>query len=214
MRPWLAAGVRKLVVAAVQLLIVLWRLSCRKRVLADPRPALRAQRKAYVYALLHEHQLAAVLVNDETRLAAMVSRSRDGDVLAAALAVTGVVAVRGSSQRDSRRKGGKEALQALIERVHGGEPALIAVDGPRGPRGQVRKGIVALARATDAVILPCAVQASRSIRLRKTWDQTLVPLPCSRVTLVFGAPFSAPGQPGDDKRACDELGVRLQSVET
>lgn len=188
-------ALRRRLVAAVlaglaKALIVLWRATCRRRVLNDPRPALRAQGQRYVYALLHEHQLAAVLANDEPRMAAMVSRSRDGDILAAALAATGVIAVRGSSQRDARNKGGLQALEVLAARVNAFVPALIAVDGPRGPRGRVRHGIVSLAQQTNAVVLPVTIRASRHRRLRNTWDRTLIPLPFCTVFLHFHRPIA------------------------
>jgi hypothetical protein len=88
------------------LLVLLWRASCRRVVRDDPRPALRAAGRPYVYALLHAHQVGAVLVNDDPGIAAMVSASKDGDLLVPSLRVTGVRAMRGSSRRADRDKGG------------------------------------------------------------------------------------------------------------
>ena len=84
------------------LLVLLWRLSCRYRVENDPRPALRAAGRPYAYALLHAHQIAAVFVNDEPRMAAMVSRSADGELLVPSLVLRRVRAVRGSSRKGAR----------------------------------------------------------------------------------------------------------------
>src|SRR6185312_15492896 len=101
---------RKLIGWVIAMLVVVWRLTCRYRVVHDPRPALREAGTPYVYALLHAHQVAAVFVNDERRLAAMVSRSGDGELLVPSLKVRRVRPVRGSSRSATRDKGGREAL--------------------------------------------------------------------------------------------------------
>ena len=89
------------------LFLLVWRHSCRYRVVGDQRPRLRAEGTPYVYALLHAHQISAVFVNDEERdrLAAMVSRSRDADLLVSILKLRGVIAARGSSRKGSTDKG-------------------------------------------------------------------------------------------------------------
>ena len=79
------------------LLILAWRLTSRRRVIDDPRPALRAEGRCYIYALLHAHQLAALVVNDDRRMAAMVSQSADGNRLVPILRARRVRAARGST---------------------------------------------------------------------------------------------------------------------
>src|SRR5262245_50209661 len=84
------------------LVLLAWRLTCRYRVENDPRPALRAGGRPYVYALLHAHQVAAVFCNDERRMAAMVSRSLDGDLLVPSLHARRVIPVRGSTRKQGK----------------------------------------------------------------------------------------------------------------
>ena len=86
----------------IALIVLLWRATCRYRVVNDPRPRLRAEGRPYVYALLHAHQIGAVLLNDESRMAAMVSRSADGDLLVPSLTVRRVPG-------DARARGGRAA---------------------------------------------------------------------------------------------------------
>jgi lysophospholipid acyltransferase (LPLAT)-like uncharacterized protein len=167
------------------IVVRLWAATCRVRVHNDPRPALRAQGKPYVYALLHGHQVAAVLANDEPAMAAMVSRSTDGDLLVPSLRARHVVAVRGSGRKGAQMKGGATALRQLITLNRAGTPVLLAVDGPRGPRGEVQGGVVALAQATGAVILPVTAVGRRSHCLSKTWDRTALPLPGTVIDLTF-----------------------------
>jgi lysophospholipid acyltransferase (LPLAT)-like uncharacterized protein len=178
-------------------LIVAWSWSCRTRVVNDPRPALRASNTPYVYALLHAHALAAVCVNDERPggIAAMVSRSADGDVLAPALHARGVLAVRGSTRTGRRDKGGREALEALRKQLEARVAPLLAVDGPRGPRGVVRRGVADLAmQVRGAVVLPTVVVSSHRLVV-PSWDRFQVPLPFCRLSLIFGEPLlSEPGE--------------------
>jgi lysophospholipid acyltransferase (LPLAT)-like uncharacterized protein len=194
------------------LVALLWRVTCRRVVRDDPRPALRAAGRPYLYAVLHAHQVAAVLVNDDPGIAAMVSRSADGALLAPALRVTGVRAMRGSTRRHGRDKGGREALAALAEHVARGGPALLAVDGPRGPRSHVHRGIVDLARSTGACILPCVIVPSRRWVLRRAWDRFQIPWPFARLTMTFAAPLD-PREEADDARLRDAVRHALGALE-
>jgi lysophospholipid acyltransferase (LPLAT)-like uncharacterized protein len=144
-----------------------------------------------VLALLHAHQLAALVASDEPRLAAMVSRSRDGNLLVPALRRAEVRAVRGSSQRGERDKGGLAALDALAAHLGEGDPALLAVDGPRGPRGRVHLGVIELSQRAHAALVPLVVLSSARIRIRRSWDRFQIPLPGSRIDVHFGAPLEA-----------------------
>jgi lysophospholipid acyltransferase (LPLAT)-like uncharacterized protein len=188
---------RSLVGWAAALVLVLLRATCRYRVENDPRPALRRAGIPYAYALLHAHQVAAVFVNDEPRLAAMVSRSADGDLLVPSLRLRRVIAVRGSSSRKGKDKGGAMALVRLAKLTRHGVPGLLAVDGPQGPRNQVHGGIVRLARDAQATILPTVVLPSRRWILGRTWDRMQFPRPFSTIRLIFGEPIAPEAHPGD-----------------
>lgn len=182
--------------------ILLLRLSSRRHVLDDPRPALRAERRGYIYALLHAHQLSALVVNDDRRMAAMVSRSRDGATLVPILRARRVRPVRGSSRFGDRDKGGRAALAQLADMLRAGVPALLAVDGPRGPRNHVHRGVIDLARDTGAAILPVVVVPSRRWILTRAWDRMQVPKPFGTLRLAFGTPISVGhGESDDEARA-------------
>jgi lysophospholipid acyltransferase (LPLAT)-like uncharacterized protein len=194
-------------------LLLLWRLSLTLQVKNDPRPALRAAKLPYVYALLHAHQLAAVMASDEAHLAAMVSRSADGDLLVPALRARNILPVRGSSRSRQRDKGGLAALHSLTQHVAAGHPAILAVDGPRGPRARVHRGVVALARATGATILPVVALSSKKWIVRRTWDRFQIPRPFAHVSLIFGPPFACPVDE-EDNALCSRLSAALHQLET
>ena len=144
---------------------------------------------------MRAHQLAAVFANDEPRLAAMVSRSGDGDLLVPALRLRRVRAVRGSTRKGATDKGGRTALAILAGLLRRTIPVLLAIDGPRGPRGRVHRGVADLARDTGAPILPTLVLPSRRWFLGRTWDRFQIPQPFTLVRLIFGAPIeTAPNE--------------------
>jgi lysophospholipid acyltransferase (LPLAT)-like uncharacterized protein len=177
--------------------VLLWRASCRVVFRDDPRPALRAAGRSYVYALLHAHQVGAVFANDDPGIAAMVSASRDGDLLVPSLRVTGVRAMRGSTRRADRDKGGRRALEDLVEHTRQGLPSLLAVDGPQGPRNRVHRGAVRLARMTGVAIVPVVVVPSRRWILRRTWDRFQLPRPFCRLTVAFAPPVDPRLEPNE-----------------
>lgn len=81
-------------------------------------------------------------------LAAMISASKDGGLLATVLGKFGVQAVRGSS---SRR--GRQALLESTTWLEKGFHVAITPDGPRGPRYELRDGIISLAQVTRVPIV-------------------------------------------------------------
>jgi lysophospholipid acyltransferase (LPLAT)-like uncharacterized protein len=161
------------------------RLTCRISVHNDPRPALTEAGIKHVFALLHAQQVGASMAA-ERGTGAMVSRSADGEIIVPALRVGGHIPIRGSS---GTRKGGASALQALIEHVNLGRPAILAVDGPRGPRGHVQKGIGLLAKKTDAAVLAVVAIPSRRWVIARTWDRLQVPKPFSTIHCYFAEPL-------------------------
>ena len=116
----------------------------------------------------------------------LASASRDGAVLAAAIGVAGMKAVRGSS---SRR--GATALKELLRVLKDGNDAAVTPDGPRGPRYVLQPGVVKLAQASGVPIMPLHIDISRSWRLN-TWDRFHIPRPFSKVTLTLDERITIP----------------------
>jgi len=110
----------------------------------------------------------------------MISRSKDGDIIARVAEKSGWHAVRGSSSR-----GGSSALKEMIERLKRSRLAGHIVDGPKGPAGIVKAGAISLARSTGAVLVPMFTSADRAWYFN-SWDRFMIPKPFARVTLRFG----------------------------
>lgn len=115
---------------------------------------------------------------------AMVSTSPEGDYIADAMNLFGQVAARGSSTR-----GGKNALQVMIDMVNFDSKeqshALITVDGPKGPAGEAKMGVVKLAKKTGLPVIPINWYATPAFTC-KNWDQTLLPSPFSKLVISYG----------------------------
>jgi hypothetical protein len=63
--------------------------------------------------------------------------------------------------------------------------AVHIVDGPKGPSGIIKAGIIRLAHVTQAVIVPFYVSAEKAWYFN-SWDKFLLPKPFSKVRLCFG----------------------------
>jgi len=111
--------------------------------------------------------------------ALMISKSRDGDFIAGIAQRSGWVPVRGSSSKE-----GSTALREMVHRLKETGLAGHVVDGPRGPAGTVKPGLIRIAQATEAVIVPFSVTTESAWYL-KSWDRFQLPKPFARVTLCF-----------------------------
>ncbi|HXU78968.1 MAG TPA: lysophospholipid acyltransferase family protein [Methylomirabilota bacterium] len=137
-------------------------------------------------------------------MAAMVSASKDGALLAAILECFRVQPVRGSS---SRR--GPQALLELTTWCERGYDLAITPDGPRGPCYEVQEGITSLAQLTGLPILPVSYSLSWKIRAR-SWDRFQIPLPFSRCEVFVEPPICVPRDASDSER--EVLRLKLQQV--
>lgn len=138
------------------------------------------------------------------RLAALISASKDGALLAALLENHRVQPVRGSS---SRR--GAQALVELTSWAERGYDIAVTPDGPRGPCYEMQPGVMTLAQLTGLPILPCSYHLSRKIRL-KSWDRFQIPLPFARCEVFTGELIRVPRNASDADR--DQLRERLQAA--
>ncbi len=110
----------------------------------------------------------------------MISRSNDGSLIAGVAERTGWHTVRGSSS-----KGGKVALRKVIANLQESRLAAHIVDGPRGPAGKVKAGVIRVAHRTGSVIVPIYAWAENGWYFN-SWDKFLLPKPFSKVHLRFG----------------------------
>ena len=126
------------------------------------------------------------LCGTRRKVVVMASASHDGDMVARAMAVFGMGAVRGSS---SRR--GVAAWVGLKRALAAGTDVCLTPDGPRGPRYVFQPGAVKLAQSSGAPLVPVHVRFSSAWHL-KTWDRFAIPKPFSNVVVTFASPIHIP----------------------
>ncbi len=115
--------------------------------------------------------------------ALMISQSRDGEMIAAVAERSGWHTVRGSSSN-----GGRHALKEMVEHLKESRLAAHILDGPRGPAGEVKAGLISMAHSAVASIVPFYTSADRSWFFN-SWDHFFLPKPFARVTISFGEPI-------------------------
>jgi lysophospholipid acyltransferase (LPLAT)-like uncharacterized protein len=200
----LAARLIWLVVRGMALTIR-YRLDDRSGYFSGPR------NETLIFAVWH-NRLALVLdlydrygrnQQPDRRMAAIVSASKDGGMLARVLELFRVQPVRGSS---SRR--GPQALRELVNWGERGYDLAITPDGPRGPCYTVRDGVIATAQLTGLVIVPVSFRLNWKIQL-KSWDRFQIPLPFARCEITTGQPLRVPREASDAER--ETLRQQLES---
>jgi hypothetical protein len=169
------------------------------------RPLYEA-RRPHVFLLWHEVLLPLLWHHRRQGITIVVSENRDGQYLADFALKLGYRAVRGSSSRGAAR-----ALLGAVRELRAGGSVAFTPDGPRGPRRELKLGVVAAAQRGGGVIVPIHARADRAWRL-DSWDRFLIPKPAARVTVVYGRPFEV--EPGDGGLATGlrEAGVRLAEI--
>ncbi|MBL9077562.1 MAG: lysophospholipid acyltransferase family protein [Planctomycetes bacterium] len=134
----------------------------------------------------------------------LVSPSDDGGLAAIALARFGYRVIRGSMSR-----GGARALRTMTGALQAGSRLVVTPDGPRGPRHTVNSGLVWLARATGAPVLPLGVAVDRAWRLR-SWDRCTIPKPFARLVVFHGEPIVVAADADDAE--LERTGARVRTA--
>jgi lysophospholipid acyltransferase (LPLAT)-like uncharacterized protein len=138
------------------------------------------------------------------RPALMISQSKDGDIIAGIAEKSGWHTVRGSSSRNGGR-----ALKEMVGQLERTGLAAHIVDGPRGPAGIIKAGVVSLARAAGAVVVPIYATSDRAWYF-KSWDRFMLPKPFAKVTLRFGEMMDL--TVGEDDNDFENHRLQLQQI--
>ena len=176
----------------------------------DDRAGIVGQpvRQNYIGALWHNRLLIFPLVLrrffSNRHGAALISASRDGDLLSDAIHRFDYHVVRGSSS-----KLGASGLLQLSEVLAAGRDVVITPDGPRGPAYEIGPGLIFLAQKTGAPVLPINMEYSSCWRV-KSWDRFIIPRPFSKVRVIIGRPERIRSTSSDDEFESERL--RLQDV--
>ena len=162
----------------------------------------------YIGALWHNRLLIFPFVLRRflrnRRGAALISASRDGDLLADAIKRFGFDVVRGSSSRL-----GASAILQLTDVLASGRDVVITPDGPRGPAYELGPGIIFLAQKSGAPVVPMNMEYSSCWRL-KSWDRFILPRPFAKIRVIVGQSYHVRSANTPDEFDAERL--RLQDA--
>lgn len=167
---------------------------------------VRKPGQGYIYAFWHQRQMIFTYTHRDLGAYVLVSRSKDGELIAETMRLSRIGAIRGSSSR-----GGAAAVLEMTDLLARGHPVGLTPDGPKGPARRVKPGILYLAQKSGAPILPITNGVSRRIELSKAWDRYHIPLPFSEIVVAYGPPIRVAPEDDLEKRA-EELRLSLDRI--
>lgn len=184
---------RRLVVSFVHRLLAFIHWTIRVEFICEPGASISSTLfdQPCIIVMWHGEQLAIPFIISRLRaehpakalpLVPLVSKHADGRLIAHLLYILGFRSVGGSSG-----KGGTEGLRRLVRAMRAGAIAAITVDGPRGPRYEVKPGAIKLAQITKTPLMGIIATSSWCYRF-KSWDRMFFPLPFSRIKIYFLSP--------------------------
>ena len=149
----------------------------------------RREKRPYVVAFWHGSMVVGWFLHrpeSGEKVAALVSRSKDGEILSATLERWGYTLIRGSS-----RAGGKEAMQLMAEALSAGNALCVTPDGPTGPRFQMKMGAVRAAQRSQVPLFLAGIAVGRK-KILHSWDRFEIPFPLSSVNVCYSEPILVP----------------------
>ncbi len=137
-------------------------------------------------------------------LVVMSSISFDAEYTARCIQRLGFGVIKGSSTR-----GGTRALVEMIRMMKRGVPMAFTIDGPRGPKYEVKAGPPLLAKRTGNPMVPLNVEVKHFWTIN-SWDKFQIPKPFSRAKIFFGEPIFVPDDAGDEE--LEKKRIELQTA--
>jgi lysophospholipid acyltransferase (LPLAT)-like uncharacterized protein len=138
----------------------------------------------------------------------LISRSREGGLVAWVSRTVGAEVIRGSAAKGSQQKGGVEATRQMARHLDGGGVIAMTPDGPRGPRMRAKRGVVQLAKIAGASLIGVAWATSNRI-VFDSWDNFVFPLPFGHGALIWTDPIPVPADA--DEAQMEAIRAKLES---
>lgn len=169
----------------------------------DAAARARSAGHPVIYAVWHGQITIPAWTHKNRGIGILVSQSRDGEYVARVVSKLGFHIIRGSSTR-----GAEEGFGLLVEALQSGRDIAITPDGPKGPRHEVKKGLVYLARAANAAIIPVGIGLDRYKEFASSWDKFRVMLPTAYVLARYGEPIYVPER--SNKFQMEDIRLQVQ----
>lgn len=162
-----------------------------------------------IYAMWHRNQMCLYGSPDFGRINVMVSRSKDGEMIANVIEHMGFKTIRGSKGKE----GAVEASMKLIDALKNGEDGAMMVDGPKGPPEKAKDGVIKLAKMAGVPVVPVSWYSSSFNFVRfPSWDGLRMPIFRTNLVNLYGKPIYV-SEDDDIKEKTKELQDSLDDLE-
>jgi len=142
--------------------------------------------KPCIYAMWHRNQMNIYGHPNISKLNVLVSRSKDGEMIADVIEHMGFKTIRGSKGK----KGAVEASMQMISALKAGEDCAMMVDGPKGPPEVAKDGVIKLAKMAGVPVVPVSWYSTNFTWLKfPSWDGLRMPLFRTNLVNLYGKPI-------------------------
>ncbi len=146
------------------------------------------QHKGVIFIAWHGRiAFAPCFWNRSSKLSALVSPHRDGQLIAGLLKRFGIENISGSTNENPR-----SAAVRLLRELKNNASIAIIPDGPRGPSMTMTMSPIYYAKTTGKPIIGMTYSIAKSKILGKSWDRMLIPLPFQKGIVAVTKPFFIP----------------------
>ena len=135
--------------------------------------------KSFIVCFWHNRLLMTVFCwkwSKEFKM--LISGHADGKIISNAISYFGIQTITGSS-----RKNNLSSLKEILKQINNDSIIGITPDGPRGPNGEVKKGLISLLKKTDVPVIPLSYSAKFKFTLQ-TWDKFIFVTPFNKFIAV------------------------------
>lgn len=162
-----------------------------------------------VFAFWHGTMLLPWYLIKEFSPSTIISKSKDGDLLANVLTSWHYNVKRGSSSNK-----GKEILEKLIIEAKNKNNIAITPDGPRGPEKIMKAGAVIIAKKAHIPLVLAGIHYCKKITL-KSWDKFEIPYFFSKAKIIYSEPIyiSENLSYEETDMKIKELGIKLEELQ-
>jgi lysophospholipid acyltransferase (LPLAT)-like uncharacterized protein len=136
-----------------------------------------------IYCFWHSTLLVIAYLFRKTGKAAIISKSRDGQIAAAVARMWGHGVIFGSPT-----EGGASALRQSVRAVKAGRSLGITPDGPTGPAHVVKPGAAQIAAVSKTPLVTIKTETDSAWRL-KSWDSFMIPKPFAKISITLSEPI-------------------------
>lgn len=156
------------------------------RIEEKPFPKIAQQdldsKKTIIFAHWHGDEWPLLATFAYRAMGALVSDSKDGQIMNHLSAGLGFTNARGSSTR-----GGAKGFLGMIRNLKKHDLAMVsfAVDGPKGPRHEPKKGVLAMARILNAGVVVSVVSCESKWIFEKSWSEAYIPKPFAKILVDY-----------------------------